>query len=84
MARAAAVPEPALPILDWGGEGMPDAPFQGTLFDQEEPVRTRPPSRKPPRPEGRRTWHPSRPARPEITLGMLFDELVAGRSLARN
>jgi hypothetical protein len=73
-----------LPILDWGGKGMPDGPFQGMLFDQEEPVPSRPTSRKPRRTEGRRAWHPSGSAPPARTLGMLFDDLVAGRSLARN
>jgi hypothetical protein len=27
-----------LPILDWGGLGMPDAPFQASLFDQPDPI----------------------------------------------
>jgi len=27
-----------LPVQDWGGAGMPDAPHQGTLFEPAEPV----------------------------------------------
>ena len=73
-----------LPILDWGGLAMPDAPMQGALFDEEADIAPRPTGRRHPRSEGRRVRSPARQARPATTPGMLFDDLVVGRSLARN
>ena len=35
-----------LPVLDWGGAGMPDAPYQGALFEPAEPVAPLPVIRK--------------------------------------
>ena len=35
-----------LPVLDWGGAGMPDAPCQGALFEPAEPVAPLPVIRK--------------------------------------
>jgi hypothetical protein len=73
-----------LPILDWGGVGMPDAPFQGALFDQEEQMPLRPTGRKLRGAGGRRAWNPSRQAHVATTVGMLFDDGVAGHPLVRN
>ena len=46
-----------LPVLDWGGAGMPDAPYQWALFEPAEPVaavssdipKSRVPKNRPPR-----------------------------------
>ncbi len=68
------------PILDWGGEGMPDAPFQGVLFEQEDLGQARPTSHNTLRPDRRRARHQSRSAQP----ARMFDDLVAGRSFTAN
>jgi hypothetical protein len=73
-----------LPILDWGGVGMPDVPLQEVLFDEECAAVPCPTERKSWPSQGGRAWRLSKQPQSAVTLGMLFDDLVAGRPLARN
>lgn len=66
-----------LPILDWGGAGMPDAPFQGTLFGQAEPLAPAHTARKPKEPSSRRARDASQ--LPPATLPVIDDRGALAR-----
>ena len=67
-----------LPILDWGGIGMPDAPFQGALFGEDEPLTSLSGSHMPSRRTRQLPWRKNKRSLDPVNMVRLFDEPTSG------